>query len=173
MNAHPSGLRITAADLSQSRPPQWAWIDRLPIGYLSLLIGNEGCGKSTLACWKLAKLTRGELPGQWQGEPVNVAIIGDEDSFAHVWTPRLHAAGADLSRVKILDRPEGGYIDLRADQDRLAIAIELEDIRLTYFDALLDHLGSSTNDWHSKDRARVEHRHGGQPPSEQARVNFS
>ncbi|MGD1059786.1 MAG: AAA family ATPase [Solirubrobacteraceae bacterium] len=151
MSEHPSGLRITTADLAQSRPPQWAWSERLPIGYLSLIIGNEGAGKSTLACWILARLTRGELPGKLQGEPINVGVIGDEDSFAHVWTPRLHAAGADLTRVKILDRPEGGYIELQRDKDKLASAIDLEAIRFCYFDALIDNLGADTNDWHSKD----------------------
>ncbi len=148
---HPSGLRITTADLSRARPPRWAWKDRLPLGYLSLILGSEGVGKSTLAAWLIARLTHGDLPGHLRHTPINVAVVGDEDSFAHVWTPRLHAAGADLSRVKALDRPEGGYIELRADQERLALALDLEQIGFAFFDALVDNLGVGVNDWHARE----------------------
>ena len=148
---HPSGLRVLTADLSQSRPPRWVWRDRLPIGYLSLILGNEGVGKSSLAAWLIARLTHGDLPGDLRHRPINVALVGDEDSFQHVWTPRLHAAGADLSRVKALDRPEGGYVELEADQERLALAIDLEHIGFAFFDALIDNLGAGVNDWHGRE----------------------
>jgi AAA domain len=151
MTDHPSGLRVQTADLSKSRPPRWAWQDRLPIGALSLLIGVEGIGKSSLAAWIIARLTHGDLPGDLREQPVNVALIGDEDSFSHVWTPRLFAAGADLSRVKSLDRPEGGFIELKADRDRLAMALDLERIGFAFFDALIDNLGTGVNDWHGRD----------------------
>jgi hypothetical protein len=35
------GLVVRHADLSLARPPRWAWIYRILIGYLNLLIGNE------------------------------------------------------------------------------------------------------------------------------------
>jgi hypothetical protein len=148
---HPSGLRIETADLSKARPPRWAWLNRLPIGYLSLLIGIEGIGKSSLAAWLLSKLTHGELPGHLLHRPVNVGLVGDEDSFHHVWVPRLHAAGADLARVKSIEPPEGGFLELRPDKDRLATAIDLEQVEFVYFDSLIDNLGADTNDWHGKD----------------------
>ncbi|HEY4896452.1 MAG TPA: AAA family ATPase [Solirubrobacteraceae bacterium] len=151
MPERPSGLRVQSADLTLARPPRWAWQDRLPIGYLSLILGVEGIGKSSLAAWIIARLTHGDLPGDLRHKAINVALVGDEDSFAHVWTPRLHAAGADLNRVKALDRPEGGYIELNADKDRLATAIDLEQIEFVFFDSLIDNLGASVNDWHAKD----------------------
>jgi len=151
VSEHPSGLRVQTADLANARPPRWAWKDRLPIGYLSLIIGAEGIGKSSLAAWTIARLTRGDLPGDLRHKPINVALVGDEDSFQHVWTPRLHAAGADLSRVKSLDRPEGGYIELKADRERLALAIDLEQIGFAFFDSLIDNLGAGVNDWHGRE----------------------
>jgi AAA domain len=144
-------LRVKTADLSLSKPPSWAWQDRLPVGYLSLLIGAEGSGKSTLACWILARLTRGQLAGDLQGEPVNVAVVGDEDSAQMVWTPRLRAAGADLSRVRFIDRPDGGYVNLKDDKDRLADVLHAEQIGYAFFDSMIDNLGASTNDWRAKD----------------------
>ncbi len=147
---HPSGLRVQTADLSMSRPPRWAWQDRLPLGCLSLLIGNEGVGKGTLAAWVIARLTRGELVGDLHGKPVVVGVVGDEDSFSDVWTPRLHAAGADLARVMVLDKPDGGVIAIRDDRDQLARAVEIEQIRFLFFDQLLDNLGRGVDDWRGK-----------------------
>jgi AAA domain len=148
---HPSGLSLTKADLSRARPPRWAWNGRIPLGVLSLLIGNEGVGKGTLIAWIVARITRGELPGHLFGKPSMVGILGDEDSFYGVWTPRLHAAGADLDLVQQIERPDGGFVSLREDRDALALAVDLERVRVLFFDQLLDNLGAGTNDYRQKE----------------------
>lgn len=148
--AHPSGLRVRTADLSLSRPPEWAWQDRIVLGYLNLLLGNEGVGKGTLVAWLISRLTRGELPGNLRHRPSVVGIVGDEDSFDDVWTPRLYAAGADLSLVRHLDRPDGGYLHLAGDREKITEAVDLEQIRVLFFDQLLDNLGAAVDDWHGK-----------------------
>jgi len=143
-------LIVRVADLDRAEPPRWAWQDRIVLGYLGLLIGDEGVGKGTLTAWILARLTRGELPGDLRRAPINVGVIGDEDSFDGVWTPRLHAAGADLARVKQIERPDGGFLELRHDRDALARAVVVEEIRLLFFDQLLDNLGAGVDDWRQK-----------------------
>ena len=148
--AHPSGLRIRTPDLARSRPPRWAWEWRLVLGYVNLLIGNEGIGKGVLISWVLAQLTRGQLPGDLHGTPVVVGIIADEDSFDGVWTPRLHAASADLDRVRHLEREDGWTVDLSEDSERLKLAADLEHVRVLFLDALLDVLGVGVDDWRSK-----------------------
>jgi hypothetical protein len=147
---HPSGLTVHTADLSLSRPPRWAWTDRIVLGALNLILGNEGAGKGTLAAWMIARLTRGELEGDLYGKPATVGVLGDEDGWNAVWTPRLHAAGADLTRVKLIERPDGGYVELRDDHRRLACAVDLEGIAVLYLDALIDHLGFGVDDWRAK-----------------------
>lgn len=147
---HPSGLLVRTADLSRAKPPRWAWENRIPIAYLSLLLGREGTGKGVLLAWAISRWTRGELPGDLDGEPIAVGIIGDEDGFDDVWAPRLHAAGADLGLVKQIERPDGGYIELGADREKLAVVIEAEGIKVVYVDELLDNLGTRTDDWKSK-----------------------
>src|SRR5207245_2887893 len=42
---HPSGLLIRKPDLTLARPTRWAWQHRIAVGYLNLLIGDEGIGK--------------------------------------------------------------------------------------------------------------------------------
>src|SRR5215212_8601014 len=72
------GLRVRRADLSRVRPVEWLWRRRLPVGYLSLLLGAEGMGKGVLVAWLIARITSGELPGDLAGRPGRVLIVGDE-----------------------------------------------------------------------------------------------
>jgi hypothetical protein len=144
------GLAVRTADLALSSPPEWAWADRIVLSALNLIVGVEGSGKGTLACWIFSKLTRGELPGNLYGVPSTVAIVGDEDGFGDVWTPRLHAAGADLNRIKLIERGDGSLVELAADRERLADVVSAESIRLLYLDQLTDNLGAAVDDWKAK-----------------------
>lgn len=102
-----SPLTPRAADPSRVRPFKWAWSGRLLAGYLNVIVGDEGVGKGTFLAWLIARLSRGELPGTFYGRPVRTLVIGDEDGFDGVWTPRLMAADADLSMVSDLPVEEG------------------------------------------------------------------
>jgi hypothetical protein len=145
-----NGLVVRAADLALSKPPEWAWQDRIVLSALNLIVGQEGAGKGTLACWAFSQLTRGKLPGSLYGRPVSVAIVGDEDGFDAVWTPRLHAANADLERVKLVERGDGSLIELAADRERLSVIVDEFEIRLLYLDQLTDNLGAAVDDWRAK-----------------------
>jgi hypothetical protein len=149
-DVHASGLVVRHAALARAQPPRWAWQSRIVLGYLNLLIGNEGVGKGATFAWLTGRLTHGELPGDYRGKPVGVGIIGDEDSFDQVWTPRLHAAGADLSLVVQIERPDSGFVNLTEDRDQLAQVVRDERIGVLYLDSLLDNLGAGPDDWRNK-----------------------
>jgi hypothetical protein len=135
----PAGLRTRAVDWQRVRPLRWLWKRRIPIGLPSLLVGEEGMGKGTLAAWLIARATRGELDGDLQGEPIRVLVIGDEDGFEPIWVPRLHAAGADLDMVRTL--ADGEYLDdLRARSDDLRKAVQRDEVGLVLLDQVLDHV---------------------------------
>jgi putative DNA primase/helicase len=138
------------ADLSKSRPPRWAWKRRVVMGSLNLLIGEEGIGKGTLIAHTIARWTTGQLAGDLCRKRVHVGILGDEDSWNDVWTPRLHAAGADLSRIHLIERRDGGYVDMRRDRRALTHQIERHHIRVLFLDQLLDNLGTGVDDWRQK-----------------------
>jgi hypothetical protein len=122
--ADDGGLVVRAAKLERAQPPRWAWERRIVLAYLNLLLGNEGIGKGTLIAWLIARWTLGQLPGDLRGRPINVGVLGDEDSFDDVWTPRLHAAGADLARVVQIERPDGGFVNVKEDRERLARVVK-------------------------------------------------
>jgi AAA domain len=143
-------LQLRVADLGRSKPFRWAWSRRIVIGQLNLLLGNEGIGKGALIAWLIARLTLGELEGDLKGTPINVGIVGDEDDLDLAWTPRLHAAGAELERVCQIERPNGGLVNVGEDRARLARLVGDAGIEVLYFDQLLDNLGAGVDDWRQK-----------------------
>lgn len=96
-------LRVTPASAFPIEAVRWGWANRMPVGELTLVPGREGVGKSTFFAWLAARLTRGELPGAWYGQPRAVLYSATEDSWRHTLAPRLLAAGADMDMVFRLD----------------------------------------------------------------------
>lgn len=86
------------------KPIHWAWPGWIALGKLTILAGAGGTGKTTLTLSLIATLTAG---GRWpDGERCinkrSVLIWSSEDDPADTIVPRLIAAGADLSKVHIL-----------------------------------------------------------------------
>jgi hypothetical protein len=146
------GFTVHPVDIAEARPFRWLWQDRIVLGYLNLMVGEEGAGKGTFLCWVAARVTKGDLAGTLEGEPASVVIIGDEDSWKHVWTPRLVAAGADAKRCVHIDSTEDGSgIDVTDDAQMGNLETYIRDhgIKLVFFDAMLDNLGY-TDSWKDK-----------------------
>jgi AAA domain-containing protein len=138
------GLRTRAVVMSKVRPMRWLWSRRIPVGSPSIIVGEEGVGKGTLAAWIIARATRGELDGELRGKPVRVLIIGDEDGFEPIWVPRVEAAGGDLSMLRTLD--DGEHLDdLRQRSDDLGEAVARDDVGLVVLDQLLDHVSGGSD----------------------------
>lgn len=146
-----AGGRLLARGVQLERvvPFRWAWEDRLLLGYINLLVGDEGVGKGTFLAWLIARLTLGELPGDLYGTPARVLIVGDEDGFDNVTVPRLIAAGADTTQVLDLPTTDGGALDIARDVASLADLLRDERISMVVFDQLLDNLGD-VDTWKSK-----------------------
>jgi hypothetical protein len=132
------GVTALAYDTSESKPPEWVWENRYVEGYLSLIMGEEKVGKGVLAAWTIARLTRGELPGAYEGKPSNVAVIADEDSWKDVWVPRLFAADVDGERVVKLEATESDVLDVKAHGQGIVDRLKEHDVKLLYVDALDD-----------------------------------
>ena len=102
----------------------------IPFGKVTIIQGDPSEGKTTMVLQIIAKLTRGEkiLPEQEQEteensgaemvvdsdlklsespmEPVNVIYQTAEDGLGDTIKPRLLVAGADCSRVMVIDDRE-------------------------------------------------------------------
>ncbi len=87
------------------QPVFWTWPNRIPRGKLSLIVGDPGLGKSFLCVDLAARISRGaEWPDlQEKASPGSVLLLTAEDGLADTVRPRADAAGADVSKLIILD----------------------------------------------------------------------
>lgn len=143
-----SGLLIVCADEVVPKNIDFVWPRRLARGKHTCFAGVGGLGKSQLLYATAATITRG---GAWPENEGNaprgtVVLLSAEDGIEDVMVPRLIAAGADRSRIRIVKavRAEGGpkKFNILNDLDRLAAACrELGDVVLVGFDPVSSYLG--------------------------------
>ncbi len=146
------GRRVTLTPAASIAPARatWLWHQRMAVGTLALIAGREGVGKSTLAYWLAAQVTRGLLPGEYRGQPRAVIVCATEDSWAHTIVPRLMAADADLDRVyRVAVSTSIGDTELSLPIDITAVgdAAREVDAAVLLLDPLMSRL-SATLDTH-------------------------
>jgi putative DNA primase/helicase len=128
-------------------PIAWLWPGMLPAGRLALLVGDPGVGKSLLAVDLAARVTAGAAwpDGTPSDGPADALILAAEDSPGDYRT-RLDAAGADVSRVHVLEaiRTEEGERPVTlADVQAIEAAVaKLQDGGRTVALVILDTVGA-------------------------------
>jgi hypothetical protein len=95
-------INFVSAASVKPQEVRWVWEQRVPLGCLTILAGQQGLGKSTLTLELAARASRGELDGDLYGGPCSSLVVTLEDHVASVVVPRLKAAGADLERIRIV-----------------------------------------------------------------------
>lgn len=85
----------------QMRAIDWLWTGWIPKGYITLLAGETGAGKSTVLADVTARVTTGTpWPGEYEPrQPNRVLWLGSEDSIEEMTAPRLVACGGNLNNV--------------------------------------------------------------------------
>ena len=137
--AHP----FVAASAIEMRPTSWWWRGFVPSGMLTLLAGDGGVGKSTLAHEWVAHVTNGTAPagGPGYGRPRGAVVITNEEAVAATVVPRLQALGADLDRVRLLDDLDPDTPDaitFPSGADVLRLAAREVDAGLVVVDSMRD-----------------------------------
>jgi AAA domain len=134
------------------------------LGKLTVLEGDPGLGKSTIALDLAARVSGGApMPDGAPGVEGGVVLLTAEDGLGDTVRPRLEAAGADCARVVALtgvrledqdfERPAVLPNDLRA----LEQAIAEVHARLVIVDPLAAFLGSNIDSWRDQDVRRALH----------------
>ena len=124
-NSGTYGLVIRTFATIEMRAIEWLWPGLFPRGYLTIIAGESGAGKSTALADVVARITTG---APWPGEAESarraarwVLWLGAEDSAAEMTGPRLIACGADLSKVtEIVGSRRNGATATFSMQDDLA-----------------------------------------------------
>ncbi|MEW8615742.1 MAG: AAA family ATPase, partial [Candidatus Thiodiazotropha sp.] len=93
-------VRLIQGDTITPEPIQWLWDGWLAAGKMHILAGVPGTGKTTISLGLAATITTsGRWPDGSRAEKGDVLIWSGEDDPQDTLIPRLHACGADLSRV--------------------------------------------------------------------------
>lgn len=121
----------------------WLWYPYIPFGKLTILQGNPGEGKTYFAMQLAAACTTGKaLPNMTPLEPFNVIYQTAEDGLGDTVKPRLIEAGADLSRVLVVD---DGDTPLTLSDERIERAITENRVHLLIIDPIQAFLGADVD----------------------------
>ena len=122
---------------------EWLWFPYLPFGKLTIIQGNPGEGKTYFAMMLTAACTnRKTFPNMEEIEPFNVIYQTAEDGMGDTIKPRLVEAGADLSRVMVIDDTEEA---LTLSDDRIEKAIRQNQVRLLIIDPVQAFIGADVD----------------------------
>lgn len=125
-------------------PVEWLIEGFVPLGKLTLLAGDPGQGKSLVTTELTARVSRGDC---WLDGPAcqrgNVVILSAEDGASDTIVPRLQAANADLSRIRISGVEN--LISLPGEIKKLEDVIKHGNVRLIVVDPLNSFLGENIN----------------------------
>ena len=124
---------VRASDVRPERV-EWLWRNYIPRETFTLFDGDPGLGKTMLTLDVCARTTTGRaMPdgSDPQLPPAGAVIVSVEDSIADTIVPRLVAAGADLSRIRIVQTisdPNGAECAPKIPADLPLIEAAIRDV---------------------------------------------
>ena len=149
-----SNLKLINMEQVEIEKIDWLLYPFIPFGKVTIVQGDPGEGKTTMVLQIIAKLTKGEavLPSgsdepaleekTMDLEPVNVIYQTAEDGLGDTIKPRLLSAGADCSRVMVIDDNDQALTMMDA---RLEEAIIKTKARLVVLDPIQGFLGAAVD----------------------------
>ncbi|WP_271605538.1 AAA family ATPase [Bradyrhizobium sp. CCBAU 11434] len=154
----------------KAKKVSYLWRYFVPLGFLTVLTGESGCGKSTIMIDLIARMTRGDPMPRIGDDDEQITgkgsalILCQEDPADTVIKPRLRAAGADMDRVHLgtlQHRGRAGSADVYPDViERLDVGVEklerliiqTRDLRVIFVDPITAFLGKL--DFNREDHVR-------------------
>jgi archaellum biogenesis ATPase FlaH len=130
----------------------WLWYPYIPYGKITIVQGNPGDGKTTFILAVTALLTTGRsMPeSDIPTEPITVIYQTAEDGLSDTIKPKLVEAGADCTKVAVIDK---SIQPLSLLDGRLEKAIRQINARLLILDPLQAYLGEDI-DMHRANEVR-------------------
>ena len=129
-------IRMSDVEL---QPVDWLWYPFIPFGKITMIQGDPGEGKTTLALRLAAACSLGKpFPGMESRAPMTVLYQTAEDGLGDTIKPRLMDAGADEDKIFCIDESERSLSLL---DERLESAIRQTGARLMILDPVQGYVG--------------------------------
>ena len=146
------GYKLIRMDEVEVEEVSYLWFPYIPFGKTTIVQGDPGDGKTTMVLAIAAAVTTNKpLPENDTAiEPMNVIFQTAEDGLGDTIKPRLLQAGADCSRVIVIDE---SVRELSLSDARIEKAIVETGAKLFIIDPLSAYLGS-TVDMHRANEVR-------------------
>ena len=136
-----SELKIICMSDITPESVDWLWEPYIPSGAISLIQGDGGLGKTTVALAIAAAVTQGStLPNSSSIVPANVIIQNGEDSYHQTIRPRLDLLGADCEKIFIIDDEEE---PISLSDSRIEQVIIEKQAKLLIIDPVQAYLGKA------------------------------
>ncbi len=144
-------ILVSLADI-QPEPISWLWPGRIPLGKLTLIVGDPGLGKSFLLVDMAARISvEAPWPDGGTSPKGKVILLTAEDGLADTVRPRLDAMGGNPAYVVALKgvRRKGAHgsgitewgLNLAKDINEIEAAIEETGAIMVGIDPLSAYLG--------------------------------
>lgn len=137
-------LKIIKLSEIKSKGVEWLWYPFIPLGKITIIQGDPGDGKTTLALNIAAALSRGtgfEKESFLNGS-ANVIYQTAEDGLADTVKPRLEASEAVCERILVIDESSKA---LSMTDDRIEGALISTGAKLIILDPIQAYLGSTVD----------------------------
>lgn len=150
------GLIGVQAEEIEIEKVRWLWDPYIPLGKLTVLAGDPGMGKSTIALDIAARISQGtSLPAGDRSITGTCLIASGEDDPENVTIPRLIAAKANLEKIILLDElkidGDEHFLTFPRDFDGLKQFIRDHGARLLIIDPLNNYLEKGTDVYKDQD----------------------
>ena len=113
-------LKILNMDEILATEVEWLWYPYIPYGKITIVHGDPGDGKTMMILQLASILSRGDkLPcDDTEREPIRIIYQTEEDGLGDTIKPRLLAANADCTQIKVIDESEAALsmLDERIEQ---------------------------------------------------------
>jgi RecA/RadA recombinase len=131
----------------------WLWKPYIPMGKVTVIQGDPGDGKTTVALAIAAYVTTGRPLPETTGEPVIGEVIyqSAEDNVGDTLNPRLLALGADCSKISYMHE----FSDIEKDCENLENAILEVEAKFVCLDPLQAYIGRGRDMSRAADMRRL------------------
>lgn len=132
-------------DKFEEKETKWLFYPYIPLGSITILAGDPGCGKSNISVALASIISNGnkfpfESEDTPRRKPSTVIMQNGEDGIEDVIKPRLTKAGANHENIGII--VEDDEIFTLNDLKKLELVLEYKNPKLIIFDPIQRYMGN-------------------------------